>query len=73
LAGGGSAGFVGRGSGLVAHRFSGGWVHQGPPRLIEDSIHKVLGARISGGHTDVESVESDDELVKFREGECYNS
>jgi hypothetical protein len=68
LMGGGSAWFVSRGSDLIAHRFSCGQVRWGPPWLIEDSIHKVLGARISGGHTDVELVERGNELVKFRKG-----
>jgi hypothetical protein len=68
LMGGGFAWFVVRGSDFIVHGLPCGQVYWGPPRLIKDLIYKVLSARVSGGHADVELVERGNELVKFRKG-----
>jgi hypothetical protein len=66
--GGGAAWFIGRGSSIIGHRLPCGQIHLGPPGLVKDSIHKVLGARISRGHADVELVKGGNELIKVRKG-----
>jgi hypothetical protein len=66
--GGGSAWFVGRGISFIGHWLSCGRIHWGPPWLIEDSIHKVLGARISGGHADMKLVKGGNEFIKLGKG-----
>jgi hypothetical protein len=42
-----------RGCGAIGHGFSCGGVKWGPPWLVKDSIHQVLGARVTGRHADM--------------------
>jgi hypothetical protein len=57
----------GGGSGIVRHGFPRGRVKRGPPRLVKDSVHKILGARIMRGHADMQLIKEDGKTVNIWE------